>query len=159
MFINGANTGVRCNNVGTASGDGYSNAVALGWDGTLKCRIDGSQVGTVTITPPSDARLKVDVQADVPGLGAVRALTPISFVYDQAQREVGFPTGRHYGLIAQDAAPHVPLVVTEDGSAEHWLALDYAALVPVLIQAVQELAQQVQVLQAQISGREHHIGS
>jgi hypothetical protein len=144
--ITGSVAGIRCQSVGTASADGFSNAIAFGWDGTLKCRVDSTVIGTVTIT--SDARLKLDVQEDVPGLDAVLALRPISFEYDQTKREIGFPKGRHYGLIAQDVQPHAPLVVEEDESEDHWLELDYRLLVPVLIRAMQELAERVTALEA-----------
>jgi hypothetical protein len=143
--LTGSGAGLHCQNVGSMAGDGFSNAIAFGWDGTVKCRVDTTQVGTVTIT--SDARLKLDVQEDVPGLDAVLALRPISFEYDQTKREIGFPKGRHYGLIAQDVQPHAPLVVEEDESEDHWLELDYRLLVPVLIQAVKELAARVATLE------------
>jgi len=138
--IGGTASGIRCQNVGNAAADGCSNAVAFGWTGSLAARVDSSQLGTVNITPPSDERLKRDVEEDVPGLEAVLALRPVSFEYDQTKREIGYPAGRHYGLIAQEAQSHVPLAIEDDGSDDHWLALDYRMLVPVLIRAIQELA-------------------
>src|SRR4029453_16515403 len=137
--------GLRCQNVGTMSGDGYSNAVAFGWDGTLKARIDNTQIGTVTVT--SDARLKLDVQEDVPGLDAVLALRPISFEYDQTKRDIGFPKGRHYGLLAQDVQPHAPLVVEEDDSDDHWLELYYPLLAPALIKRGKKIVARVAALE------------
>jgi hypothetical protein len=95
------------------------------------------------VTVTSDKRLKLDIAEDVPGLDAVLALRPISFEYDQTKREIGFPKGRHYGLIAQDVQLHAPLVVEDDGSEDHWLEVDYRLLVPVLIRAIQELAQKL----------------
>jgi hypothetical protein len=147
----GTATGLRCQNVGVMSGDGYSNAIAFGFDaGLIKARVDGTQMGSVNLTAPSDARLKTDVQPDVPGLDAVRALRPVSFAYDQTARAggIGFPAGRHYGLIAQEAQPILPLIVDDDGTADHYLSIDYRRLVPVLLQAVQELATRVDGLTA-----------
>jgi hypothetical protein len=144
--ITGTAAGIRCQGVGTAAPDGFSNPIAFGWDGALKARVDSTVIGTVTVT--SDARVKLDVLDDVPGLDAVRALRPISFEYDQTKRTIGFPAGRHYGLIAQDVQPYAPLVVEADDSDEHWLEIDYRLLVPVLIRAIQELTQKVEATAA-----------
>jgi hypothetical protein len=133
--------GLRCKGVGSVAGDGYSNAIGFGWDGTLKARVDSTVIGTVTVT--SDARVKINVQEDVPGLDAVLAMRPISFEYDQTKREIGFATGRHYGLIAQEVESLAPLAVEDDASEDHWKELDYRALVPVLIRAIQDLAQRL----------------
>jgi len=148
LGIAGGGQGVRYQGVGTAVVGAYSNIIAFGWNGTLQARVDATVIGTVSVTAPSDGRLKIDRQEDVPGLAAVTALRAVSFAYDQTKRAIGFAGGRHYGLIAQEAQPHVPLAVTDDGSTEHWLSVDYAALVPVLIRAVQELAARVAQLEA-----------
>lgn len=144
----GSTAGVRFQNVGTMGGDGYSNGIAFGYTGAIPVRVDGTQMGTMNITPPSDIRYKLDVQQNVPGLAAVLALRPVTFTYDQTKREIGFPVGRHYGLIAQEAREHVPLVIEDDGTDQHFLGLDYRLLVPVLIRAVQELAARMTALEA-----------
>jgi hypothetical protein len=146
--VAGSTGGVRFQNVGSMSGDGYSNQIAFGWSPSLMARVDGSQLGSVNLTAPSDERLKLNLQENVPGLAAVCALRPITFEYDQTKREIGFEPGRHYGLIAQEAQVHVPLVIEDDGSEEHFLGLDYRKLVPVLIQALKELATRVAALEA-----------
>jgi hypothetical protein len=143
VMCTGSTAGLRCQNVGTMAGDGYSNRIAFGWNGTLQARVDSTALGSVNITPPSDARLKINVQEDVPGLAAVRALRPVSFEYDQSQRAIGFEAGRLYGLLAQEAQAVVPLIVEDDGSEEHMLSIDYRRLVPILLRAVQELAAMV----------------
>ena len=110
--------------------------------------VDGNYQGTINTTPPSDERLKINVQEDVPGLDAVLNLRPITFEYDKAKRKLAVP-GRQYGLIAQEAQPHVPLVVQDDGmEEEHYLAIDYRLLVPVLIQAIKDLTARVVTLEA-----------
>jgi hypothetical protein len=144
--VTGTSAGLRCQGVGTAVADGYSNAIAFGWNGSLQARVDSTALGSVNMTPPSDERLKRDVREDVPGLAAVCALRPISYAYDQTKREVGFPAGRHYGLIAQEAHALVPLAIDDDGTEEHVLSIDYRELVPVLLQAVKELVAHVATL-------------
>src|SRR5215475_12416847 len=144
--VTGSASGLKCQNTGTIGGDGYSNAVAFGWNGSsVTVRVDSTALGTMNITPPSDERLKTAVAEDVPGIDALLALRPVTFAYAEPGTvdDPGHPPGRHYGLIAQEAQPHVPLAVEDDGSAEHWLSLDYRTLVPVLIRAIQELAARV----------------
>jgi hypothetical protein len=143
--ISGTGAGIRCQNTGTGMGDGYSNAIAFGWNGSqITCRVDTVDAGTVNRTPPSDMRDKAEIRDDdVPGLAAVCALRPVTFTYRQGERLAAFPEGRQYGLIAQEAQPHVPLVIQDDESEDHFLGLDYRLLVPVLIRAIQELAARV----------------
>jgi hypothetical protein len=128
--------GMRCANVGSVGAEGVSNSIAFGWNGAVQCRVDTTQQGSVNITPPSDERLKIEVREDCPGLDTVLALRPVTFEYDQNKSDIGFPEGRRYGLIAQEAREHVPTVIEETGG---YLALDYRMLVPVLIQAIKEL--------------------
>jgi len=137
-----AGGGMRCGNVGSVGAEGVSNSIAFGWTGSaVAVRVDTTQLGTMNVTPPSDARWKTDVQDDCPGLDAVMALRPVTFRYDQSKREgLGFPQGRQYGLIAQEAQSIIPSAIEDDGSEDHYLGLDYRKVVPVLIQAIKELA-------------------
>jgi hypothetical protein len=133
-------TGVRF----AASG---ANGYRFLWNGTTQVWVDSTNLGAMNITPNSDIRLKTNIKEDVPGLDAVLALRPVSFDYDQTKREIVLQ-GRHYGLLAQEAQPHVPLSVADDGSDEHYLSLDYRELVPVLIRAIQELKEKINKLGA-----------
>ncbi|HSS55504.1 MAG TPA: tail fiber domain-containing protein [Gaiellales bacterium] len=142
--VAGTTAGIRAA-FGNLYPDGYGSAIALGWTGALKARVDGTDIGTITVTA-SDARVKQDVREDVPGLAAVAALRPVSFEYDQEARPIGFESGRHYGLIAQEVLPHAPLSVTGDETT--LFGIEYGRLVPILIRAIQELAQKVEVLAA-----------
>jgi Chaperone of endosialidase len=92
----------------------------------------GYQVGVLS----SDRRLKRDITPDVPGLDAILAIPPASFEYTEPM--VPAAPGRHYGVMAQDVAAVAPLAVQE--GAGGYLLVDYAALVPILIQAVRELS-------------------
>jgi endosialidase-like protein len=151
LRIFGAAGGVRYQAVGTTGPDGFSNVIAFGWDGSLKARVDSVVIGTVTIT--SDARVKLDVQEDVPGLETVLALRPISFEYDQSKRLIGFEPGRHYGLIAQELEPHLPLLLREEVwdagiPDESYFTLQHMELIPVLIQAIKDLTERVAAVEA-----------
>jgi hypothetical protein len=80
----------------------------------------------------SDKRLKKNIEAMTGGLAKLDHITPVTFSYisDTTNRE-------HLGVIAQDVQKVYPqaVVMQDDG----FLAVDYPALVPVLIDAVKEL--------------------
>jgi hypothetical protein len=146
-------TGIRCSQGGGTLSGAWSNQIGFGWTGSqITAAVDNIYNGTVNITPPSDERLKIDIEEDVPGLDAICALRPVTFrykpgLYPLPADGVEIEGPRQYGLIAQEAQPHVPLVIEDDGSDEHFLGLDYRKLVPVLIRAVQELTTRVVALE------------
>lgn len=146
--ILGTTGGVAYTNVGNTVGTGnLSNTIAFGWTGSqVTVRVDNYQAGALSLVAVSDRRAKEAIAADVPGLAAVCALEPISFLYRRDADAYGLPHGRHYGLVAQDAQPHVPLAVRDEAYAPY-LHIDYDQLVPVLINAVKELTARVAALE------------
>jgi hypothetical protein len=107
----------------------------------------------------SDARLKQDVQAITGALARVQQLQGVTFAWSSTYAHIGRQDapGRKMGLIAQDVEGVVPEVVSkwqavpEKGRA--WgladvRALDYPRLVPLLIEAIKELAARVAALEA-----------
>jgi hypothetical protein len=94
----------------------------------------------------SDERVKEDIVEDVPGLEALEHIAPISFTYKQQVegQETGLPEGRHIGLSAQEVRAVLPHAVLEiPGAIGTTLAVDYRALVPVLVRAIQQLQARV----------------
>ncbi len=78
----------------------------------------------------SDRRLKTSISKVPYGLQTVMQLKPSIYHYKN-----NMEGKRELGLIAQDLQQAVPEVVDESGE---FLSVDYTALVPVLIQAIQE---------------------
>ncbi|MGB0931314.1 MAG: tail fiber domain-containing protein [Chitinophagales bacterium] len=92
------------------------------------------------VSKPSDRRLKTNI-AELPyGLQTVLQLKPSIYHYKN-----NIEGKQELGLIAQDLQETVPEVVVE---GEEFLSVDYTALVPVLIQAIQE---QQAIIEAQKS--------
>ncbi|WP_437536827.1 tail fiber domain-containing protein [Sorangium sp. So ce726] len=93
----------------------------------------------------SDASLKVDVLPIAGALDRTRALRPVSFAWssDPERR-------RRLGLLAQEVAPVVPEVV--GASSEGRPTLAYQELVPLLVQAIHELADRVVELERERDG-------
>ena len=119
---------------------GYTPANKAGDSFTGNISVSGSVTATGDITAYSDARLKADVETITGALDRVRKLRGVTF----SRRDTG---NRGIGLIAQELAPIVPEAVMthEDGL----LSVAYGNLVGVLIEAVKDLADKVERLEAQ----------
>jgi hypothetical protein len=118
---------------------GYTPANKAGDSFTGSISVSGSITATGDITAYSDERLKTDIETITGALDRVRKLRGVTFT----RRETG---SRGIGLVAQELAPIVPEAVTthDDGL----LSVAYGNLVGVLIEAVKELADKVERLEA-----------
>lgn len=118
---------------------GFTPANKAGDSFTGSISVSGSITATGDITAYSDARLKTDVETIAGALDRVRKLRGVTFT----RRDTG---SRGVGLVAQELAPIVPEAVMthEDGL----LSVAYGNLVGVLIEAVKELADKVERLEA-----------
>jgi Chaperone of endosialidase len=92
----------------------------------------------------SDARLKTNIQPLNYGLKEVMLMRPVRYNW----KDKGMP-GAKIGLIAQEVQKLVPEVVVGDETKEN-LGMNYAELVPVLINAVKEQQQQIDDVQTKI---------
>jgi hypothetical protein len=119
---------------------GFTPANKAGDSFTGSISVSGSITATGDITAYSDARLKTDIETITGALDRVRKLRGVTF----SRRETG---NRGVGLIAQELALIVPEAVMthEDGL----LSVAYGNLVGVLIEAVKDLADKVERLEAQ----------
>lgn len=118
---------------------GYTPANKAGDSFTGSISVSGSVTATGDITAYSDVRLKTDIETITGALDRVRKLRGVTF----SRRETG---NRGVGLIAQELASIVPEAVMthEDGL----LSVAYGNLVGVLIEAVKDLADKVERLEA-----------
>jgi hypothetical protein len=91
---------------------------------------------------PSDDALKEDVAPLARGLRTLGRLRPVRYRLraDAARRE-------HAGFIAQEVRTVLPEAVAETTPG---LALNYTRMVPLLVEALQELQAQVEALQAKV---------
>lgn len=117
-----------------------------------------------SLNTTSDARLKTniaDVQTET--LQKVQSLRPIQFTWQRVERtQVGdtattvrYYFGEdidynrsHYGFIAQEVQQLFPELVHEDGDG--FLSVNYVELIPLLVQAVQELSAKIESSQSNI---------
>ena len=93
----------------------------------------------------SDARAKTEVHTISGALAQVAQLRGVR--YQWAAESARTQDGERLGLIAQELQQVVPQAVT---SGERGLGISYSSLVPLLIEAIKELREQVQELQAEV---------
>ena len=99
----------------------------------------------------SDARAKTGVQNFSHGIDVIKQLRPVSynFIGDQrryARSNAYTGSNTEIGLLAQELEEVLPnLVVTDEEGRKH---IDYISLIPVLIDAVQSLQQEVDALKS-----------
>ncbi|MBC7848666.1 MAG: tail fiber domain-containing protein [Chitinophagaceae bacterium] len=100
----------------------------------------------------SDARLKTNILPLQYGLKEILLLNPVSYNWINGAKE------NKIGLIAQDVKKLIPEVVSGDESTE-LLGMNYAELVPVLINAVKEQQGQIDSMMKQVKAIEESKGT
>jgi hypothetical protein len=111
---------------------GQDNAYSFGTSGKRWTAVWAAN-GTIQT---SDSRLKKNIQQLSYGLSDVMKLTPVSYDWKD---NTGY---NKVGLIAQEVEKIIPQVVTGNEKIEN-LGMNYAELVPVLINAIKDLKQEI----------------
>ena len=117
-----------------STGSGSFSTLAF-LDASGNWKIDG------TVTPSySDARLKTNLVPMSNSIDKIMQMKPYEFDWVEKRG------GEHAtGLIAQDMLELMPEIVTKGGDGEHY-SIKYQELIPTLINAIQELKQEVEEL-------------
>jgi hypothetical protein len=87
----------------------------------------------------SDRRLKKNIAdlENVEGLSAILKLRPVTFQWKNPATDRAV----HYGFIAQEVKKALPKAVEVGNDSRHTLGLNYSALIPSVVKAIQELNQ------------------
>jgi hypothetical protein len=105
--------------------------------GSDRLKVAGSACATAWNTC-SDLKFKTDIERIEGALDKVSNLSGVRFRWkteDCVNR--GFPEGKHYGVIAQEAEVVLPEIVNAGPDGERSVA--YAEIVPILIESIKEL--------------------
>jgi hypothetical protein len=104
---------------------------------------NGRAGGSTNWIPGSDVRLKKDINDLKYGTDQLMKLRPVTFKLRAGDQNT------HLGFIAQEVKPIIPELVHGDES-KGMLGLDYTALIPVLVKAVQDQQRLIASQQAAI---------
>ena len=111
---------------------------------SYRLQVNG-QVSASAFVTASDSRYKMQVMPLRNALEDLLNLRGVTYAYDQKQwTEKNFPGGRQIGFIAQDIESIFPELVTTD--RDGYKSVNYAGVVPVLVEAVKTLKAQMEVL-------------
>ena len=130
---------LRVDNSSTSCG----TLVAQFGTGTYELVVYGSALASGGSWVTSDKRFKSNIKKIDNALSLVRQIEGDTYEYNQ-DNEAGrtMPDGKSMGFVAQDLAKVLPDAVMED--EEGFLAVNYDAVIPLLVEAVKELDSQVQ---------------
>jgi hypothetical protein len=107
--------------------------------------VRNSRIATQDGTYPSDERLKEDISNLNEGLEVIKKINPKWFRFKNRKNEKF-----NVGVIAQDVEPYMPEFIVDD--SDGYLNVNYNAIYMSMINAIKELAEKVEKLEAQISG-------
>lgn len=111
--------------------------------GTYELIVYGSSLASGGSWVTSDKRFKNNIKKIDNALGLVRQIEGDTYEYNQ-ENEAGrtMPEGKSMGFVAQELAKILPDAVMKD--EEGFYAVNYDAIIPLLVEAVKELDGQVQ---------------
>lgn len=106
---------------------------------------------------PSDAKLKLNVVNETSVLARIKKLRPVTYLYNTSLNYINLPKGEQHGFVAQElqevfpeAVKNIKHPVFTDNKItrlEDITTVNYVALVPVLVKAVQEQQVLIEELQ------------
>lgn len=123
-------------------------------DGTevFEVRETGDATLAGSLTQNSDRRLKKDITTLSYGLSEVLALAPKSYHWKKDKEH----TNKSLGFIAQDLRSVIPEIVHTAKDEDKTLSVSYTELIPVLVNAIQELKEDNDQLKARIENLEQN---
>ena len=122
---------------------------SLTYNGTIFA-VTGNITATGEITAfASDSRLKTNIQPLLGALDKVDALSGFTYNFNDLAATLGFSTtDRYVGVSAQEVQAVLPEAVKQAPANPDYLTVQYDKIVPLLIEAIKELRQEVKDLKA-----------
>jgi len=132
----GSNTQIQYNNNGV-----FGGSAGLTFNGTvLSCSND-------IIAFASDERLKTNFKPIENAVDKVLKLRGFTYNFNEIGEELGFDTTiRHSGVSAQEVQAVLPEAVCPAPASDEYLTVKYDKLVPLLIEAIKELKEEIEEL-------------
>lgn len=149
----GAAAGFLCQ--GGVGGGFTANVFNINWTGSAaELWVDGSNLGAIYTA--SDHRIKKDVSAIGPALDRIKAIRPVSYKFKDAGIFKDDGVERE-GFIAHELQAVIPSAVNGEKDAVNKdgdiapQSLNLAPILSVAVKAMQEMAKQIEDIQAQIN--------
>jgi len=157
-FITSSNIGSQsvsyATNSGTSAACSGNSATA-----TTATNLNGGSVTATTITATgnitayySDDRLKTRLGYISGALAKVMSLKGFYYEANETAQALGYEPVREVGLSAQDVQAVMPEVIAPAPIDPQYLTLDYARLVPLLVEAIKEQQILINALSAKVNG-------
>ena len=124
----------------TASHGANNAFLVTGTEPAMVFHVDGSIIATGDVTAYSDERLKDNIENINNAMDKVDQLRGVTFTHKDTGNE-------STGLIAQDVQSVLPEAVSED--ADGYLAVKYGNMTGLLVEAMKELKDRLEVLEAE----------
>ena len=101
----------------------------------------------------SDIRLKTDIEPIKNALEKVQSIRGFTYSHNETAKELGFKDERRWsGVSAQEIEKVLPEAVFPAPVDDKYLTVQYEKLVPLLIEAIKELKEEVNDLRSQVQG-------
>jgi len=122
---------------------------ALIVDGGVGVALDIHAGGDVVAYASSDVRLKDNLQVIQDSLDKVGQISGYEFDWNDKSPEWAQERGHDIGVVAQEIQKVLPEIVTERTNG--YLGVDYKRIIPLLIESVKELKQEVEDLKKKVN--------
>ncbi|MDI9339986.1 MAG: tail fiber domain-containing protein [Sediminibacterium sp.] len=133
----------------TPSNDRFTVARYSINNGTGLLEINGN-LSTGVVLSPSDSRLKKEIVNMQNSLEIINRLNPVTYNYKADEyAEMGLPTYKQYGFIAQEMEKVLPTHVVDLNNG--FKAVNYVMLIPILTKGMQEMNGVVSALKQEIN--------
>ncbi|MBL7789252.1 MAG: tail fiber domain-containing protein [Chitinophagales bacterium] len=120
--------------------------------GTLKLDVNGI-IRCTGIFATSDEKLKTEINSIKSAKSIISKLNGKTYFWNKQYAEsASLDNGRHYGFLAQELEKVMPEAVLKDNHGRY--AVEYNALIPVLVESQKELINENETLKAKISSLE-----
>ena len=149
------NTGVSVTGNVIPSGDVSGSSTSTGSFGHLVIDKDahvGEDVladGDVVAYNSSDERLKDNIEVIQGSLDKIGEIRGVEFDWNDKSPGWAQERGHDVGVVAQEVQKILPEVVTERKNG--YLGVDYKRIVPLLIESVKELKQEIEILKKKVN--------
>ena len=144
-----------------SSSDGYLQFKTTPDNTTVPVvRLTITSSGNATLTGSltqnsSDIRLKENIQPITNSLEKVKSLSGFTYNWNKTAQDIGFEGEEHdelqVGLSAQDVEKIQPEVVKPAPVDNNFKTIQYEKLVPLLVEAIKEQQEQIEILKTEIS--------